>query len=134
MCGPHDFQVRKSKIDGKGLFATVTIPEHRKLGEFGGERITLREARRRASRLRRIAIVELECGIALDASRSGTEFRYVNHSCEPNAYIRRFRQHVEFYSLRTIRPGEEITCDYGETQHDGKLPCRCMAGSCRYWL
>jgi uncharacterized protein len=32
---------------------------------------------------------------------------------------------VEFYALRAIATGEEITVDYGETHHAGKLACRC---------
>jgi SET domain-containing protein len=38
---------------------------------------------------------------------------------------------VEFYSLRPIKAGEELTCDYGETHHDGRLPCRCGSVRCR---
>jgi SET domain-containing protein len=129
-----DFTVRSSAIEGRGLFARRAIPARRKLGEFGGELITLREARRRARLRRRITIVEFDRGMARDASRNGTCFRYVNHSCLPNAYIRRVGYHVEFYSLRMIRAGEEVTCDYGETQHKGTLRCRCGSSACRQWL
>ncbi|HPP84032.1 MAG TPA: SET domain-containing protein-lysine N-methyltransferase, partial [Rubrivivax sp.] len=38
---------------------------------------------------------------------------------------------VEFYALRAIEPGEEITVDYGETHHEGRLACRCGAPGCR---
>jgi uncharacterized protein len=41
---------------------------------------------------------------------------------------------VEFYSLRKIMAGEELTCDYGPTHHDGKLKCRCGAINCRGFL
>jgi SET domain-containing protein len=37
---------------------------------------------------------------------------------------------VEFYALRDIEPGEEITVNYGETHHDGQLACRCGAPGC----
>jgi len=79
-------------------------------------------------------MVELGDGRALDASVGGNAFRFVNHSCSPNAYIRIFREHVEFYSLRAIRAGEEITCNYGETQHEGMLPCACGSDRCRSYL
>lgn|SRR5690606_6342817 len=131
---PPGFEVRPSPIDRRGLFATVRLPARRKLGELAGERISLREARRRARGRRRIAIVEFEDGTALDATVAGNAFRYVNHSCAPNAYIRRIRGRVEIWTLRSIEPGEEITCDYGETQHDGTLPCRCGSERCRGYL
>ncbi|MFL6699277.1 MAG: hypothetical protein ACJ8GJ_19095 [Vitreoscilla sp.] len=37
---------------------------------------------------------------------------------------------MEFYSLRAIEPGEEITVNYGQTHHEGKLRCRCGAPNC----
>ena len=38
---------------------------------------------------------------------------------------------VEFYALRDIAIGEEITVDYGQTHHAGRLACRCGATGCR---
>jgi len=131
---PDGIEVRPSRIDGLGVFTTVRLPARRKAGEMAGERITVREARRRARGKRRIAIVEFEDGTAIDGTVAGNAFRYVNHSCEPNVYIRRWRGRVEFWTLRDIEPGEEITCDYGETQHDGKLRCRCGSAKCRGYL
>jgi SET domain-containing protein len=126
--------VAPSSIDGKGLFSSSRIPARKKLGEFSGEVITQREARSRARGRHKIAIVELNDGRAIDAARGGNCFRYINHSCSPNAYIRICYGHVEFYSRREIRPGEEITCDYGETHHEGTLPCQCGSEECRGFL
>jgi hypothetical protein len=38
---------------------------------------------------------------------------------------------VEFYALRRISPGEEITVNYGETHHEGKLAARAGEISCQ---
>ncbi len=76
-------------------------------------------------------IVEFGDGRALDATHSASPFKHVNHSCEPNAFMRVCYGRVEFYSLRAVEAGEELTCDYGETHHDGKLPCRCGSAVCR---
>jgi SET domain-containing protein len=126
-----DFKVGRSRIQGRGLFALAEVAARRKLGELGGELITQREARRRARGARCVKIVEFGDGTALDATRLGGPFGYVNHSCEPNAYMRLYRGRVEFYALRRIEAGEEITCDYGETHHDGQLNCRCGSVKCR---
>ena len=126
--------VRPSRIHGQGVFALTGLPARRKLGELSGEIVGWKEARRRASRSKCIAIVEFEDGMALDATHDSGPFRYVNHSCSPNTYLRRFRHRVEFYALRAIAPGEELTCDYGETQHEGTLTCRCGSASCRQRL
>lgn len=126
--------VRRSPIDRLGLFTRVRLPPRAKIGELAGEVISVREARKRATGKRRLAIVERPDGVAVDASVGGNEFRYVNHSCRPNAFIRICYGRVEFYSLRRIAAGEEITCDYGENHHDGSLRCRCGSPACRGWL
>ncbi|HYO62410.1 MAG TPA: SET domain-containing protein-lysine N-methyltransferase [Pyrinomonadaceae bacterium] len=129
-----DFEVRTSRIAGRGLFARTAIPARKKMGELSGELISQREARRRARGSDSIKMVEFGDGTALDASVSGNHFMYVNHSCTPNTFMRLFRRRVEFYALRAIAPGEELTCDYGETHHEGKLACRCGSERCRGYL
>ena len=125
--------VAKSGLVGKGLFAGTAIPARAKVGEFEGERIGLREARRRAKGRRIVAIVELERH-ALDATRMKHGFRFINHSCAQNNFFRITPQRAEIYALRDIRRGEELTVDYGESQHEGTLPCRCGALACRGFL
>lgn len=126
-------RVAASRITGRGLFAGTLIPARAKIGEFEGEVIPIAEARRRAARKRIVAIIELE-GRAIDASVTRRGFRYINHSCEPNTFTRLTRERAEFYALRRIRAGEELTVDYGESHHEGKLPCRCGAKCCRGWI
>lgn len=125
--------VGRSAITGRGLFAGCPIPARAKIGEFEGEIISIREARRRAKGCAVVAIVEL-AGKAIDATDTGRGFRYINHSCQPNTYTRLTRERAEFYALRRIRRGEELTVDYGESHHEGKLPCRCGAASCNGWI
>jgi SET domain-containing protein len=123
----------RSRIVGRGLFAGTPIRARAKIGEFEGEKISLAEARRRARGRRIIAIVELERH-ALDATHTGRGFRFINHSCDPNTFFRCTPTRAEVYARRAIRAGEELTVDYGETQHDGKLPCRCGAATCRRFI
>jgi SET domain-containing protein len=125
--------VRTSAIVGRGLFSGTRIPRGAKLGEFGGERIGLREARRRARGCRIVAIVELD-RFAYDAKGTGNAFRWINHSCDPNTFIRCTRTRAEFYARRAIAAGEELTTDYGESHHNGTLSCRCGAPRCRGFI
>ncbi|MES2774612.1 MAG: SET domain-containing protein-lysine N-methyltransferase [Bacteroidota bacterium] len=124
----------KSQIEGKGAFAAQTIPGKRKIGNLGGEIISLREARKRAAATKRVAMVEFGNGKALDGSVNPNALRYINHSCGPNCYMRVRFPLVEFYTLREIQEGEELSCNYGETHHDGKLPCRCGSDKCRGFI
>ncbi len=130
----YKLENKPSKIDGQGAFALQYIPARKKIGNLGGEIISLREARRRAAKTKRVAMVEFGDGRALDASIQPNELRYINHSCLPNTYMRVCYSRVEFYSLINITPGEELTCNYGPTHHDGKLNCKCGAPNCKGYL
>ena len=130
----YKLENKPSKIDGTGAFALQQIPARKKIGNLGGEIISLREARKRAKQTKRVAMVEFGDGRALDASVHPNELRYVNHSCLPNTYMQVRYSRVEFYALRPIKKGEELTCDYGPTHHDGKLQCRCGSPGCKGFL
>ena len=121
---------RPSTIDGQGAFADEAVPARRKIGEIRGESISVREARRRAKGQQRIMIVEVSTTRAIDASQSIDALRYTNHSCRPNAVLRIRQGRVEFYAMRDIAAGEELTVNYGETHHAGTLACRCGAPGC----
>ena len=127
----------KSRIAGTGAFAGKAIGAKKKLGNMGGEIISYREAQTRVKKQPGNVLFMVEFDnedIALDASVNSNALRYINHSCDPNTYMRRAYQKVEFYTLKAIRKGEELTCDYGETHHDGKLPCKCGAKNCRGFI
>lgn len=130
----YKIENKKSNIDGTGAFALEKIPPRKKIGNLGGEIISLREARKRASHTKRVAMVEFGDGRALDASVNPNELRYINHSCSPNTYMRVCFSRVEFYTLHFIKKGEELTCDYGPTHHDGKLRCSCGSPNCKQYL
>ena len=124
-------QVQPSLIDGQGAFACEPIPPRLKIGEIRGESISVAEARIRATRSERIMIVELSDKKAIDFSKSADPMRFTNHSCKPNARLVIRNGRVEFYANRAIGVGEEITVDYGETHHEGRLRCQCGAPGCR---
>ena len=123
-------EVRESRIDGQGAFAGEAIAQRRKIGEIRGEAISLQEAQRRARGQARIMIIAVSERRAIDATRSLDPLRFANHSCRPNASLRVRQGRVEFYAMRDVAPGEEITVNYGETHHQGRLRCRCGAPAC----
>jgi uncharacterized protein len=130
----YEVTIGASGIDGQGAFAAEVIPPRVKIGEIRGESISIEQARIRATRSERIMMVELSPKRAIDFSRSADPMRYTNHSCRPNARLSIENGRVEFFALRAIGAGEEITVDYGETHHKGTLACRCGAAGCRGML
>ncbi len=130
----YPVRVAKSKIAGKGAYALQRIPARKKIGDLGGVIISMKEAMKLIKNLKVINLVELDNDLALNASDNPNDMRFINHSCDPNTYLRVMKDRVEFYALKNIKKGEELSCDYGETHHDGKLPCRCGAKNCRGFI
>jgi len=123
--------LKRSRIDGYGVFAAEAIPAGTRLGLLTGESITVAEARRRAQESQRLMLVELSPARAIDASRSQDAMRFTNHSCSPNARIQVEDGEISFFALRDLSTGDEITVDYGLTHHEGRLACRCGTPGCR---
>ena len=123
--------IRKSRINGKGCFATIDFKRGRKIAEYTGERITDLEARKRARKRRFLRICDIDGRFSLDGSYGGNGTHYINHCCEPNAYMKTLYGHVLFFALRNIRPGEEITIDYEQTLLPDSKRCLCGAKNCR---
>jgi hypothetical protein len=123
-------EIGESPIEGKGCFSRRLFLKGRKIAEYEGERISNAEANRRASR-RKLRICAIDDRWSLDGSKGGNGTHYINHSCEPNAYMKIIHDHILFLALRDIKPGEEITIDYESTLHSDKKRCTCGADSCR---
>jgi SET domain-containing protein len=133
----YPVKTAKSKIAGTGAYSITDIPARKKIGNIDGEIISYREAQRRVKKQPGNVLFMVEFDnepIALDASVNSNELRHVNHSCEPNTFMRRAYRMVEYYALKKIKKGEELTCDYGETHHEGTLPCKCGAKNCRGFI
>lgn len=130
-------QLKKSRITGTGAFAIKSIPPKRKIGNMTGQIISYKEAQKRVKKQKGkpLFMVEFDTDdIAMDVSVNGNELRFINHSCNPNTYMRRAYLKVEYYTLRKIKKDEELTCDYGETHHEGTLSCKCGAVNCRGFI
>jgi hypothetical protein len=60
--------------------------------------------------------------------------RYLNHSCEPNAGIRKRNNQLFLFAAKRIRKGTEIVIDYSTTLGDDDIwtmRCRCGTDGCR---
>jgi len=58
--------------------------------------------------------------------------RYINHSCDPNTYVKTISGKRVVMARRVIAEGEEITYDYCiNSGGDTLWRCRCGASRCR---
>ena len=136
------FEVKKSKIQGKGGFALRLIPKGTRIIEYTGELVDDDEATRRYddSRMKRhhTFLFSLETDLSIDAARGGNEARFINHSCTPNCEAVQEGKRIFIEATKDITPGEELFYDY-RYEYDGPIDeetrelyiCRCGAASCR---
>jgi len=126
--------ISKSKINGSGVFAGQVIYKRAKIGSLSGKLISVKRIPKKFKSKDSIAIVELTHSMALDSRTFKNELCYINHSCEPNCFMRIFGNLVEVYALRTIKKGNELTLDYEYSHHEGKITCLCDSLKCKGYL
>jgi SET domain-containing protein len=116
---------------GLGLFATERIERGKFIAEYSGPRIPTAEADRREARGAKY-MYEINSRWTVDGSVRSNIARYANHSCRPNAESDIVRGKVILRSIKTIRPGDEITYDYGREYFDLIIrPMGCKCARCR---
>ena len=130
---PGRLVVKRSKIYGMGCFALAHFPARKKIETYAGE--IVKGSRKIQARLRRqagsaIKIITIDDDTAIDGAVGGNETAFINHSCDPNAFIRLIPgQKVAIFARREIWPDEELTIDYRDAAHP--VVCRCGASNCR---
>jgi SET domain-containing protein len=139
--------VRRSRVHGRGVFATRSIGEGERIIEYTGARITHDEADDACADDEAMArhhtfFFAVDDEIVVDGGRGGNASRFINHSCDPNCEVLVARRRIYIHALRDIRVGEELAYDYWYTTDDSYTeddlrriyPCRCGARECRGYL
>src|SRR6266702_802730 len=102
---------RRSKIHGRGVYASHTIPKNTRIIAYAGEKISNRESLRRERRYIRYGHIwcfKLTNRTVIDAGVGGNIARFINHSCHPNCYIDIRKGIIWIRAARNIRKGEEL--------------------------
>jgi SET domain-containing protein len=139
---PRSYVVRKSPIQGMGVFATRRIRRGTRIIEYKGERISSDEADQRYDddhmERHHTFLFTVDDDTLIDAAVDGNEARFINHSCDPNceAVLEDSRVYIE--AIKNIQPGVELTYDY-HYEREGPYQeswaelyaCHCGAENCR---
>lgn len=134
---------RRSHIHGWGLFTKMEIAKHDPVVEYMGEVIhqhvaDIREKAYELSGEGSCYMFRLDRQRIVDATTIGSFARFMNHSCQPNAYAKVISvdtdlgqdRKIVVFALRDISVGEEITYDYKFPVEDGSIRCSCGAPNC----
>ena len=135
--------LRRSRIQGRGVYARKDIPKGTRLIEYTGEKISSAEADRRSEKEdekhpHHTFLFILNSRTCVDATTGGNISRFINHSCDPNCAAWIEGQHIWIDAERDIAKGEELAYDYeydflrGYTVTDLEMyECRCGSPLCR---
>jgi SET domain-containing protein len=136
------FEIRQSKIQGKGAFAIRDIRKGTRLIEYLGQRISWRTADKRYDDEKmgrhHTFLFTVDDKVVIDAAVDGNDARFLNHSCDGNCESITERKRVFIEARRNIRKGDELLYDYqyersdDHTEEDEKFyACRCGSPKCR---
>ncbi|MFA6408429.1 MAG: SET domain-containing protein-lysine N-methyltransferase [Candidatus Paceibacterota bacterium] len=120
---PDGVQVKRSSA-GLGLFATRQFKKGERIIEYFGRVISKAEEYTSRSKY----LFEVNNRKTIDGTTRENFARYINHSCKPNCEPNIVKGRVWIDALRAIKPGEELTYDYGDeyvAEHIRPFGCRC---------
>ncbi|MDQ6622612.1 MAG: SET domain-containing protein-lysine N-methyltransferase [Verrucomicrobiota bacterium] len=135
-------EVRRSRVHGKGVYATETIRKGARIIEYAGAHLPWSKAMdlppHRPDEPFHTFYFSLDNGDVIDAGQGGNESRWINHSCDPNCETNEEDDRIFVYALRTIRPGEELFYDYKIIPAEKRtkklekdFACHCGSAKCR---
>jgi SET domain-containing protein len=123
--GDFDLKVGRSKT-GLGLYAQCVIPKNACVIEYTGIEITKEQEERSRSKY----LFEIHARKTIDGAPRWNTARYINHSCRPNCEPNIYKGRVFIHAKRKIKPGEELSYDYGANYFKQYLKDICACPKC----
>lgn len=145
---PRKIVARRSAIHGNGVFAVAPIAKGERIIEYKGRRRTHEEVDAGDTGdvdSGHTFLFTLNDEYVIDANYEGGTARWINHSCSPNCEAvleeddgdDRTKDRVFIEAIRDIKPGEELSYNYGITLDEKHTPelkkiweCRCGSRNC----
>ncbi len=131
------YMIKKIGKKGKGVFAKQLIKQKEKI-------LTVNLTKNRGYYLKELHTVSLKDRNHLDPVGNEiyvvdhSDFSYVNHSCDPNTYVKEKNRKIKsLIALKEIQKNEEITYDYtltADSTEKWKEKCYCNSLKCRKFI
>ncbi len=112
--------VRKARNLGFGVVATQEIGEGELIVEIKGKLV----------KMRTLYTIQVGRRAHLEPAAPG---KYLNHSCNPNAYLSLVADKLFLIAKRKITEGEPVTYDYATSERKvlARADCQCNESNCR---
>jgi hypothetical protein len=134
------YQIGKSTIQGRGVFAARRLRPGQRIIEYTGEIVPNDEADRRYDEenmsRHHTFLFTLDDDRCIDGDVPTNDARLINHSCDPNCEAIIEGEHIWIYALKNIQPGVELGYDYQYERTGGRemekfYVCHCGSAKCR---
>jgi SET domain-containing protein len=124
----NDVEVKASSIEGVGLVTTRSFCAGERIRPINVVREITPESPLREEYGERADHCDYPDGKVV---LLGSPDRYINHSCDPNAYVLYEGDRPYLVARRDLAAGQEITCDYNINITAGTAwPCHCGSARC----
>ena len=126
--------VKKSLLQGKGVFAKADIQKNEIVALWGGIIYSAKEVSNLSKKFKHFSThtVSISEGFYLGPikMRGYDDAEMFNHSCDPNTGI---KGQIVVVARRFVKKGEELCFDYDttETSAEGWFYCKCRSKNCR---
>jgi len=119
-----DIVIKKSKIAGKGVFATRDFKKGEIVIFWDISHQISQENAKTASKEKQKYLAHINGKIIVQQEPA----KYVNHSCDPNTNTKNFCD----VAIKDIKNGEEITSDYSsDLENNETMICTCGSKNCK---
>lgn len=125
---PHSVAIKSSSIQGKGVYALRPFAAGEKILTIDDSHVVTDES----------VLTKKQHEFDCDYLENGAIIlmqepeRDINHSCNPNTYIKTINGVRTVLAMKGITEGEEITFDYSiNGNNEGTFACHCGAPNCR---
>lgn len=124
---------------GFGIRAVSPIAAGCFVMEYTGEIITQTELKKRMKTIYKNHThhyaLQLEGQRVIDAYVNGGECKFVNHSCDPNCMMQKWKVkgdvRIALFAIKDIKKNEELTFEYNFSSFGQSQICNCGAKNCR---
>ena len=125
-----NFIVKKTSNKSLGLYSNKYFEKNEVLFKFEGTKLSRQEALMSQENNK---LIQIGSNLFLDAT--GHFGAMINHSCNPNCFIKISSGTAFLVSYIPISIGDELTFDYSTTSSDSpeewSMPCNCSIFGCR---
>lgn len=124
------WEVGKSKIKGRGIFAKKDLAKGIVVGDYIGTVLRTKDFDINQDKNFYLTYYHDQASIYPDLTKVGIHL--LNHSCSPNCFFYTYKGHTLVFTLRKVFKGEEMTVSYllpPKDKFEKKCTHQCRCGS-----